>query len=214
MALESSGVVLVICAPSGSGKTTLIKRLRKEFPQFGFSVSYTTRERREGEEHGKDYNFVSIQEFKEKRNAGFFAEWAHVHSSFYGTPLKKTLDMVKNGQSIIFDVDVQGASQLRLNLPSAVYIFIMPPSMEELQKRLEDRKFNTEEQIKQRITNAAFELQEAHWFDYWVVNDDLDRAYDQLRAAYIAASITPQNNAHALRIILDQVASLNSTEKN
>ncbi len=203
MSTKRSGMVLVVCAPSGAGKTTLIKRLRQEFPDFGYSLSYTTRAPRAGEEDGKDYNFVSVKEFKEKRDANFFAEWAQVHGNYYGSPLQSTLDMLEKGQDLIFDVDVQGASQLRLTLPTAVYVFIMPPSLKELQQRLEGRGTDAAEQIERRLTNAVCEIEEAHWFDYWVINDDLEKAYDQFRSVYVAATLSAQNNTSILNDILE-----------
>ncbi len=202
MSAKRTGVVLVLCAPSGAGKTTLIKRLREEFPNFGFSISYTTRQPREGEVDKKDYNFISVQEFKEKREQAFFAEWATVHGNYYGTPLQATLDMLEQGQDVIFDVDVQGASQLRLTLPEANYVFILPPSMELLKERLINRASNTEAQIEQRMANAVQEIQEAHWFDSWIINDNLDKAYDQLRSVYITSTLSPKKATVSIDDIL------------
>ncbi len=201
-AVQRNGMVLVICAPSGAGKTTLVKRLLSEFPHFGFSISHTTRAPREGEVHNKDYYFTSVMEFKEKRDMGFFAEWAQVHGNFYGTPLAPTLEMLEKGQDVIFDVDIQGAAQLRLTLPSAMYIFIMPPSLEILEKRLVNRGTDNKDVINQRIRNAAYEISQAQWFDYWIINDDLEVAYDQLRAAYIASTLSPKFRPHLVRDIL------------
>ena len=133
------GIALVISAPSGTGKTTLIKRLRKEFPNFGYSISCTTRAPREGEVDGKDYHFLSRERFVELRDQGHFAEWAEVHGNFYGTPLPPVREMLAKGQDILFDIDVQGAAQLRKNMPDARFLFILPPSMEELERRLRGR---------------------------------------------------------------------------
>lgn len=133
------GIALVISAPSGTGKTTLIKRLRKEFPNFGYSISCTTRAPREGEVDGKDYHFLSRERFVELRDQGHFAEWAEVHGNFYGTPLPPVREMLAKGQDILFDIDVQGAAQLRKNMPDARFLFILPPSMEELERRLHGR---------------------------------------------------------------------------
>ncbi len=202
MSAARTGTVLVVCAPSGAGKTTLIKRLREEFPNFGFSISYTTRAPREGEVDGKDYHFISIKEFKEKRDAGFFAEFARVHGNFYGSPLKATLDQLNEGKDLIFDVDVQGASQLRLSLPFAVYTFIVPPSIEELERRLRERGTDAERQIEQRVANALYEIEEAHLFDHLIVNDNLDVAYDQMRSAYIASTLHPDQNLTVLKKLL------------
>ncbi len=198
MSTSRTGTVLVICAPSGAGKTTLIKRLREEFPNFGYSISCTTRPPRAGEVDGKDYHFISVNEFKEKRDSEYFAEWAKVHGNYYGTPLKATMDVLNSGQDLIFDVDVQGATQLRLTLPSAVYLFILPPSIKELTRRLHERGSNTQEQIDQRVNNALHEMHEAHLFDFLIVNDDLEKAYDQFRSVYIAATLQPHQRPDLL----------------
>ena len=112
-----SGVLLVVCAPSGTGKTTLIQRLRDEFPNFAYSISCTTRAPRGHETDGKDYHFLSVEEFLRRREAGCFAEWANVHGNLYGTPLAPALETLKAGQDVLFDIDVQGAAQLHLSLP-------------------------------------------------------------------------------------------------
>ena len=121
------GIALVISAPSGTGKTTLIKRLRKEFPNFGYSISCTTRAPREGEVDGKDYHFLSRERFVELRDQGHFAEWAEVHGNFYGTPLPPVREMLAKGQDILFDIDVQGAAQPRKNMPDASSSSCRPP---------------------------------------------------------------------------------------
>lgn len=192
MGRERSGIVLVLCAPSGTGKTTLTRRLLTEFPRFAFSVSYTTRKPRNGEVDGKDYHFVTVEAFMRLRDAGFFAEWAEVHGNFYGTPLKATLDLLDEGRDVLFDIDVQGARQLRASLQRGRYVFIMPPSRDELEHRLRARGTDDEETIARRLANAAKELREARRFDAWIVNDDLERAYDELRAAYIEETLSPE----------------------
>ncbi|WP_302608427.1 guanylate kinase, partial [uncultured Desulfovibrio sp.] len=134
--MRREGIALVLSAPSGTGKTTLIKRLLAEFPHFGYSVSCTTRQPRQGEEHGKDYFFLSREEFERRRAEQAFAEWAEVHGNFYGTPLAPVKEMLHQGQDVLFDIDVQGAAQLRLTLEEAAFVFILPPSMAELERRL------------------------------------------------------------------------------
>ena len=200
---DRRGIVLVLCAPSGTGKTTLSKRLLEEFPRFAFSISYTTRQPRKGEVHGKDYYFVSEEEFCQKRDAGYFAEWAEVHGKFYGTPKDATLEMLEQGKDIIFDIDVQGASQLYGNLKQGCYVFILPPSRAELEKRLRGRGTDDEATIMRRIANAQKELEQAHWFNAWIVNDDLEKAYDQLRSAYIAATLSPQSSPDLVDSIME-----------
>ena len=205
-ALFAEGHILMEDVP-GTGKTTLIKRLRKEFPTFGYSVSCTTRAPRDGEVDGRDYHFLGRERFVELRDQGHFAEWAEVHGNFYGTPLPPVREMLAKGQDILFDIDVQGAAQLRKNMPDARFLFILPPSVEELERRLRGRGLDSEEVILRRLANARAEMQEAPHYDALIVNDDLDTAYDHLRAAYLAATLAPRcrpglvkalNNGHLL----------------
>jgi guanylate kinase len=186
-----SGIALVICAPSGTGKTTLVKRLVAEFPRFAFSVSCTTRAPRPGETPGKDYDFLSREEFIRRRDAGYFAEWALVHGNFYGTPLEATREFLASGRDVLFDIDVQGASQLRQTIPGAWLIFILPPSRDELIRRLKKRQTETTESLRERLLVAGREILQARWFNLWIVNDDLEQAWQELRAAYIAAALSP-----------------------
>ena len=205
MNLETrSGIALVVCAPSGTGKTTLTKRLIAEFPRFAFSVSCTTRAVRPGEKDGVDYEFLTREEFKRRRDAGFFAEWAEVHGNYYGTPLEATRQLLAEGRDVLFDIDVQGASQLRRSIPGARLIFILPPSKEELTRRLLERGTETEESMANRLTVAASELAQAHWFNLWIINDDLEKAWEELRAAYIAATLSPVRRPGFLSGLLKQ----------
>ena len=201
--MKRNGVVLVVCAPSGAGKTTLIKKLTQEFPHIGYSVSCTTREPRDGEVDGVDYHFLSKEEFIERRKSGYFAEWAEVHGNFYGTPLAPTLKMLQDGRDVLFDIDVQGAAQLRLTIPDGLYTFIFPPSMQVLEERLRKRGSDADDVIARRLSNAVREIQESHWFDAWIVNDNLDIAYDQFRAAYVAYTLSPRHRPLLLRSILE-----------
>ena len=201
--MERTGVVLVVCAPSGTGKTTLIKRLMQEFPKIGYSVSCTTRQPRPEEVPDHDYKFLEPEEFFALQRSGYFAEWADVYGNLYGTPLNPTLDNLREGRDVLFDIDVQGAAQLRLTLPLGRYVFILPPSLQILEKRLRGRAQDSEESIERRLVAASAEIAEAHWFDAWVVNDDVDRAYDELRAVYLAATLAPRRRPLLLRKIID-----------
>ena len=198
-----SGVLLVVCAPSGTGKTTLIQRLRDEFPNFAYSISCTTRAPRGHETDGKDYHFLSVEEFLRRREAGFFAEWANVHGNYYGTPLAPVLETLKAGQDVLFDIDVQGAAQLHLSLPRGQYVFLLPPSLSELERRLRGRGTDDEASIARRLSNAASEIRQAHWFDAWIVNDNLDKAYDELRAVYLASTLHPAHRPGLANTILE-----------
>ena len=196
------GQVLVLCAPSGTGKSTLVKKLREEFPQVGFSISCTTREPREGEVDGDDYSFLSVEEFNEKLEAGEFAEWAEVHGNFYGTPKKPVEKMLFKGMDILFDIDFQGCMQLMESMPDGIFVFLMPPSYGELRRRLEGRNTDTEHVINRRMINAMKEMASAPQFEYWIVNDDLDKAYSELKAIYLAGKNRPCSNPGLLESIL------------
>ncbi|MDR0816740.1 MAG: guanylate kinase [Desulfovibrio sp.] len=192
--MQREGIALVVSAPSGAGKTTLISRLISEFPHFAFSVSCTTREPRRGETNGKDYIFLSRDEFERRRSENYFAEWAEVYGNLYGTPLAPVRQLLRKGQDVIFDIDVQGAAQLKLSLPTAVFVFILPPDMENLERRLRGRGQDDETTIALRLATARKEMSEARWYDALVVNDDLDHAYDALRTVYLASAPAPVRN--------------------
>ena len=200
--MPRKGIALVLSAPSGAGKTTLTKRLLTKFPHFGYSISCTTRAPRAGEQDGRDYHFISVAEFEKRRDEGYFAEWAEVHGNYYGTPLAPVRRTLEGGQDLLFDIDVQGAAQLKLTLSDAVFAFILPPSMAELENRLRKRGTDSEDTIQRRLQNARSEVLEARWYDALIVNDDLDRAYDSLRALYLAATLAPSRNPDLINIVL------------
>lgn len=197
------GTFLVVSAPSGAGKTTLVKKLLNEFPNFGYSVSCTTRAPREGEVDGRDYRFITKDQFHEMRLQGSFAEWAVVHGNFYGTPLAPLQDLSRQGRDVLLDVDVQGAAQLKSSLPHAEFVFILPPSLEELERRLTGRGTDAPEVIARRLENARGEIADARWFDALIVNDALEQAYAELRSVYIAATLkTALNRSHIDTLLL------------
>ena len=200
--MPREGIALVLSAPSGAGKTTLVKRLLAEFPHIGYSVSCTTRPPRQGEVDGKDYIFLSRPEFEQRRAQGYFAEWAEVHGNLYGTPLEPVKERLRQGQDVLFDIDVQGAAQLKLSLSEATFAFILPPSMQELENRLRGRGLDDEATIERRLANARTEMLEARWYDALLVNDSLDEAYDTLRAVYVTAGLAPCRNRHLVDQIL------------
>ena len=189
--MPREGIALVLSAPSGAGKTTLVKRLLAEFPHIGYSVSCTTRQPRQGEVDGEDYIFLSHEEFEQRRVQCYFAEWAEVHGNFYGTPLAPVKEKLHQGQDVLFDIDVQGAAQLKLSLSEATFAFILPPSLHELENRLRGRGLDDEPTIARRLVNARSEILQARWYDSVIVNDNLDQAYDTLRAVYMAAGLAP-----------------------
>ncbi len=203
MQTETKGLALVICAPSGAGKSTLIKRLLDEFPGFCFSVSYTTRQPRSGEVQGREYHFVAEQDFQRLIQEDFFAEWARVHDHFYGTPLQESLQLMELGRDLIFDIDVQGARQLRASMRTGVFVFIMPTSRSDLEYRLLKRGSDDMQTRKRRLQIAGQELLAAPEFDYWILNQDLNEAYQRLRAVYLAEKCRPEMQQDLLQTVLD-----------
>lgn len=182
-------LLLIISSPSGAGKTTLCNRLRKEFGELAFSVSHTTRKPRPNEQNGREYHFVDVSEFRRLAADHAFAEWAEVHGNLYGTSLREIENARKNNATgILFDIDFQGARQIRAKVPEAVAVFVLPPSLEELERRLRGRATDDEATVQKRLAKAQKEIENYALFDYLVVNDDLDRAYDRLRSVVLAES--------------------------
>jgi len=180
-ATKKPGKLIIIVAPSGSGKSTLLTRLKSDFPQLCESVSYTTRAKRPGEEHGKHYFFVDEPEFLKIRGRGEFLEWALVHGDYKGTSIKFVQEHLDCGTPLIFDLDVQGADFFKKAFPNvAKVIFISPPSLAELEKRLRHRHTETEESIQLRLKNAEKELERMHDYDYNILNDNIEKAYSEL----------------------------------
>ncbi|HEX8691570.1 MAG TPA: guanylate kinase [Longimicrobium sp.] len=171
---------LVLSAPSGAGKTTLANRLRERNPKVVFSVSATTRQPRPYEQDGKHYHFVPRDEFVRMRNAGELIEWAEVHGEFYGTPLANVRAAGERGEHLLLDIDVQGAAQIRAKVPEAVLVFILPPSGTVLVERLKARRTESAEALSRRLRNAEEEIRRAGEFHHVVVNDELDRAVEDL----------------------------------
>jgi guanylate kinase len=184
--MQREGVLFVISAPSGAGKTSLCKEIIDIFPELRHSVSYTTRPPRPGEEHGRDYFFVGQEEFRRMAAAGEFAEWAEVHGNLYGTSLATLKESRSTGIDLILDIDCQGAQQLKGRFDGGVYIFILPPSIAELRRRLDNRSSDTEEVIERRIRNAAAEIRESRWYDYIIINDQFAFAVEQLKSVLVA----------------------------
>ena len=172
----SSGKLVVISAPSGAGKTTIAHAMLSAFPSLSFSVSATTRPQRENETEGKDYFFLSRAEFERRVAAGEFAEWEEIYGNLYGTLKSEISRAAKERHHLLFDVDVKGALSLKRLYPEALLIFIRPPSIEVLIKRLRDRKTEDEETFARRMERVAMEMTKADQFDRVCVNDDLERA--------------------------------------
>lgn len=183
--------LIVVSAPSGAGKTTLCQRLLAEFPRLVLSISTTTRKPRGSEQHGREYFFVSREEFERQISEGKFAEWARVHDNYYGTSKSVIEKAFVTGNSVLLDIDVQGAEQLRSSYPrESVLIFVAPPSLDELERRLRSRNTDSEASIQKRMNNARAEMARKDSFDHVVVNDSLERAYSELRGI-VARNLEP-----------------------
>lgn len=179
------GLVFVISAPAGTGKTTLVKELLNEFSCVKTTVSFTTRAPRKGEVNGVDYHFISVEEFKKKIETGEFLEYVELYGDFYGTSKNNIETLQNQGNHVILVIDTQGGLRLK-KMMSANLIFVMPPSLEELGKRLYNRKSESPDVIKKRLEWAKHEIEDAEHYDYKIVNDNLKTAYETLRSILIA----------------------------
>jgi guanylate kinase len=181
------GELFIISAPSGAGKTTVLKRVLAELPGVAFSISHTTRVPRAGEQDGRDYFFVDQETFVRRRDAGGFLEWAEVHGNLYGTSVEMMENLIDRGLDVILDIDVQGAQQIRHQKETkGHFVFIVPPSWEELQRRLVGRGTETPESLATRYSNARRELADLDWYDFLIVNDVVDEAVEMLRSIIVA----------------------------
>ena len=182
---KPAGKIVIISSPSGGGKSSICKKLlspTRKTPGWSFSVSHTTRQRRPGEKNGREYVFVDQATFNEYVKKDYFAEHFHVHLYQYGTPRKPLEDVIKKGGVMLLDVDVQGARRLSKEYPEAIMIFIMPPSVKELRKRLKRRGTETKEQLQVRYHNAIAEMKLYHKFEYTVINKELTVAVQEVLA--------------------------------
>jgi len=184
--MKREGLILILSAPSGAGKTSLCRELFKTFPDIKESISYTTREPRPGEVDGEAYYFVSQDQFEQMVDEEAFAEWALVHGNMYGTALKTLEDARKNGVNLVLDIDCQGALKLKEQFEGGVFVFILPPSMDELRRRLENRSSDSQDVIERRIARAADEIRESRWYDYIIINDNFEVAAGELAAIVVA----------------------------
>lgn len=183
---KKKGILFIISAPSGSGKTTLCTKLVESVDSLYRSISMTTRAPRPGEKDGKDYIFIEKPEFIKRQKKNEFLEWAKVFGEYYGTPKKHILHMIKRGSDVLLSIDVQGAMKIRRLKLDAVYIFILPPSLEMLKERLINRSTDSKEAIRQRLNVARKEVAYSQKYNYVVVNNRLESALDNLRAVIIA----------------------------
>lgn len=180
------GLIFVVSAPSGAGKTSLCKRVVDLFTDLRHSISYTTRAPRGSERDGVDYNFVSEGKFLEMVENDEFVEWAFVHGNRYGTAEDSLRRCEEEGIDVILDIDVQGAAQIREKLKRGVYIFVLPPSPEDLEKRLKGRGTDGDEVIRERLSNAREEVSQISNYDYIIINDLFDDAAEKLKSVIVA----------------------------
>jgi guanylate kinase len=183
---RKKGLLFVVSAPSGAGKTSLCRAITGSLEDLTHSISYATRKPRAGEIDGRDYYFVNQERFRDMIQAGDFAEWAEVHSNLYGTSRRVLDNMISKGLDVILDIDTQGAKQIKTKYDTAVFIFIMPPSLDILEERLRNRKSDHEDEIKKRMKRSREEIRDYAMYDYIVVNRDFDRALTELRSIVIS----------------------------
>lgn len=185
----STGSLIIVAAPSGAGKTTLVGRLLAADPHVRLSVSFTTRAPRPGEQDGREYHFIDLARFLAMRERGEFLEWAEVHGNFYGTSRLWLEERTGAGDDVLLEIDWQGAQQVRRLFPEAVGIFIMPPSMAELERRLRGRGSDSDDVIARRLAGALGEIRHVNEFEFVIINKDLDVALSDLQAAVRASRL-------------------------
>ena len=180
-----TGRLLVVSGASGSGKSTVVKHLATQSHLTPYvSISATTRPSRQGEEHGREYYFLSREEFEELQKADELLEHAEVHGNYYGTPAKPVFERINGGGLAILEIDVQGAKQVKERLPQSLFVFIHAPNMETLESRLRGRGTDSEAVIEKRLENARKEIEQSHWYDHQIINDQLERAVGELVALW------------------------------
>ncbi|MGB0466968.1 MAG: guanylate kinase [Pontibacterium sp.] len=193
--MSDKGTLYVVSAPSGAGKTSLVKALLKRDNRVLVSVSHTTREKRPGEEDGKDYNFVEMARFNQMIEAGAFLEYAEVFTNKYGTSQQWVEAQLDQGMDVILEIDWQGAQQVRHLMPACVSVFIMPPSREELRSRLTGRGTDGEDVIDYRMSQAVSEMSHYGEYDYLVINDEFDLALDELASVFTSRRLDQSRQA-------------------
>ena len=196
-------LVFIISAPSGSGKSTLVKRLMDSDDNLAFSTSVTTRKPRKGEIEGESYEFITREEFIPLRDSGELLEWAEVFGNYYGTSRQALARAKRQGRDLILDIDIQGAAQLKEELPDAVSIFILPPSRQELASRLRNRSSDSDEVIERRLRDAGREVLNYELYDYILINDQLDESLAQLRGILLAERCRQRRARSDIQAILE-----------
>lgn len=199
--MTQQGILLVLSGPSGAGKGTICKELLRDCPNLHYSVSATTRAPRTGEVHGTSYWFVSQDEFQSMIDNDELLEWAQVYNNFYGTPRRAVMEMLESGKNVILEIDTQGALQIKAKFPEGVFVYIVPPSLDELADRIYKRGTDSLESIKNRLSCAELELHCADQYNYIVVNDDLSDAVRKVEAVITAEECNTRRNQGILNRI-------------
>ena len=198
--MTDKGLIIVLSAPSGTGKSSICRRLLGACPEIEFSVSYTSRIPRPNEVDGKDYHFISRQDFQRRIDQDEFVEWVENYGNFYGTSVKAINNVLNQGKDLLLDIEPRGAKAIKKKFPDAVFVFVLPPSLDELLRRLEKRGHESPEAIKTRFAQAERELKEVLWYDYAIFNEDLETAIKQMIAFYRAE----KNKINRLRTKIDR----------
>jgi len=180
--MSDQGLFIVLSAPSGAGKSSICRKLMGACPDIAFSVSYTSRAPRPNEINGKDYHFISREDFQRRIDQGEFVEWVENYGHFYGTSGKEMKDVLISGKDLLLDIEPRGAKEIKKKFEDGIFVFVLPPSLDELLNRLEKRGHESQEAIKTRFAQAESELKEVLWYDYTVFNEDLQTAAEQLIA--------------------------------
>lgn len=192
--MGNSGLLIVISGPSGAGKGTICKALLEKDPSIHVSVSATTRAPRMGEVHGENYYFLTMEEFKERLEQDQFLEYAKVYDNYYGTPKENVMEQLQRGKDVLLEIDTEGALKVKEKFPEGVFIFILPPRIEDLKRRIMNRGTESEEDIKKRLEAAKEEIQKIHEYNYGVINDDVERATLDVQSILSAEKLKTERN--------------------
>jgi guanylate kinase len=198
-----AGLLFVFSAPSGAGKSTIVKALRKGIGGFAYSISHTTRKARGNEKDGVDYHFVDRSTFKQLVDKGAFVEWATVYNDLYGTSLSSVVEQIAAGGDVLLDVDPQGAKNIKRRFEDTVLVYVLPPSLEILEKRLRERNTDKEGVIEYRLKEAFQEIKECVWYDYVIINDHLERAIEEARSIVISERCRTARRLSGIKGIFD-----------